>query len=60
MNKKLVILDVDKEKLWVYYLPNNKDPKEYIEALIEDGILSGAGTIHWHVMDNLIINNFTK
>ena len=60
--KKLAILDTVKNTFLVFdLLKEDEDAIEnYLEILVKNKIISSIETIHWQVMPELIIRNYSK
>jgi hypothetical protein len=60
MSEKLVIMDTIKESILVFSAPTLETIEEFLNYLDESNVISGLNTIHWHVMKDLSIKNYTK
>ncbi len=60
--KKLVILDLKDNTFLVFDLLKEDEEaiENYLEILVKNKIISNIETIHWQVMPELIIRNYSK
>lgn len=59
--KKIVILDTLKEAVIVFDINiQSTTPEDLLELLLELDIISSLNNIHWQVMNNFTIKNYTK
>lgn len=59
--KKLVIMDTVCESILIFDIDSDKtNPENLLELLFEMDIISNTSNIHWQVMENLTIKNYTK
>jgi hypothetical protein len=60
MSEKLVIMDTIKESILVFSAPTLETIEEFLNYLEESNVISGLNNIHWHLMKDLSIKNYTK